>query len=179
MNLLKVGITSEEVKNLQLQLNEIGLNAGEEDGIFGNGTKKAVKELQNIFGLSSDGIVGKSTYNLLAKLQEVKNFKLDEFRCRCCKALKLNIDLLLHLEKLREKTGPLVVNSGYRCPVHNRNVGGARASQHLKGTAADLRGVNMSPSDVHAQANNVFYGGGVGKYRTFTHVDVRGHKSRW
>lgn len=179
MNLLKIGITSEEVKNLQLQLNNLGLNAGEADGIFGGGTQKAVKELQSIFNLSADGIVGKNTFDLLAKLKEVKSFKLDEFRCRHCRALKLNIDLLLHLERLRAQTGTLIVTSGYRCPTHNRNVGGARNSQHLKGTAADLKGTEMSPSNVHSKANSLFTGGGVGKYNTFTHVDVRGYRSRW
>jgi uncharacterized protein YcbK (DUF882 family) len=44
------------------------------------------------------------------------------------------------LEPVRERLGkPIVVNSGFRCPIHNRAVGGATASQHMKGEAADLR----------------------------------------
>lgn len=34
--------------------------------------------------------------------------------------------------------GPLTVNSGYRCPELNRAVGGAAASQHMRGEAADI-----------------------------------------
>ena len=44
------------------------------------------------------------------------------------------------LEPVRERLGkPIVVNSGFRCPIHNRAVGGATGSQHMKGEAADLR----------------------------------------
>lgn len=43
------------------------------------------------------------------------------------------------LEPVRERLGkPIVVNSGFRCPIHNRAVGGATGSQHMKGEAADL-----------------------------------------
>ena len=33
---------------------------------------------------------------------------------------------------------PIVVNSGYCCEKHNKDVGGVRNSQHLKGEAADI-----------------------------------------
>ena len=43
------------------------------------------------------------------------------------------------LEPVRERLGrPIVVNSGYRCPIHNAAVGGVANSQHLRGEAADL-----------------------------------------
>lgn len=43
------------------------------------------------------------------------------------------------LDPLREAWGkPITVNSGYRCPELNRAVGGARASQHMLGQAADI-----------------------------------------
>ena len=43
------------------------------------------------------------------------------------------------LDPLRERFGkPIVVNSGYRCPTHNREVGGVGTSQHLRGEAADI-----------------------------------------
>lgn len=180
-NLLKVGSSGGDVKLLQGKLNVLGLNAGTVDGLYGNNTAKAVKELQSIFGLSADGIAGKNTFSLLDKLDHVKHFKLDEFRCKHCKKLKLDINLLLKLEELRTKTGPLIINSGYRCPIHNasKEVKGAKNSQHLKGTAADLRGVNMAPNQVYTLSDKVFSNGGVGRYKTFTHVDVRPGRSRW
>ena len=44
------------------------------------------------------------------------------------------------LEPLRTKWGgPLMINSGYRCPELNKAVGGVETSQHCKGMAADVR----------------------------------------
>ena len=43
------------------------------------------------------------------------------------------------LDPLREAWGaPIHVNSGYRCPALNKAVGGAPASQHMLGEAADI-----------------------------------------
>lgn len=42
------------------------------------------------------------------------------------------------LEPLREKFGPIVVSSGFRCQRVNNLVGGVRASQHTRGEAADI-----------------------------------------
>ena len=43
------------------------------------------------------------------------------------------------LQPLRTAWGkPLVINSGYRCPELNREVGGVATSQHVKGEAADV-----------------------------------------
>lgn len=49
-------------------------------------------------------------------------------------------NLIVHLlDPVREKWGaPITVNSGYRCPVLNKQVGGVPASQHVKGEAADI-----------------------------------------
>jgi uncharacterized protein YcbK (DUF882 family) len=67
------------------------------------------------------------------------HFKLREFQCRCCKTVKLSSELLGMLEKMRDAWGgPLVITSGYRCPAHNRAVGGAPRSLHLSGAAADI-----------------------------------------
>lgn len=177
--ILRKGSKGNDVIVLQTKLNALGLSVGATDGIYGVNTEKQVKELQNIFGLGVDGIAGKNTFGLLAKLDKITHFKLDEFRCKHCKKLKLDINLLIKLEELREQTGALIINSGYRCPIHNKNVGGASRSQHLKGTAADIRAANTKPSIVYTIADKVFSNGGVGKYNTFTHVDVRSGRSRW
>ena len=43
------------------------------------------------------------------------------------------------LQPLRTAWGkPLSINSGYRCPELNREVGGVPTSQHVKGEAADI-----------------------------------------
>ena len=78
-------------------------------------------------------------------------FKEKEFACKCCGELPLstssgqapraNVEALVRevLDPVREKLGKLiVVNSGYRCEKHNKEVGGVKNSQHLKGEAADV-----------------------------------------
>lgn len=52
------------------------------------------------------------------------------------------------LQPLRERLGPLTVNSGYRSPALNKAVKGARNSQHLLGQAADIEGVQCSNADI-------------------------------
>lgn len=113
-----------------------------------------------------------------------EHFHEGEFKCNCCGRLHpdgVPQDLLDILENIRAHFGkPININSGYRCPSHNAAVGGASQSQHMKGTAADIWIEGVDPSIVYAYADAlVGDGGGVGKYNTFTHVDVRGHHARW
>ena len=75
----------------------------------------------------------------------MKWFKEKEFACKCCGQLpplaRENVKALVSevLDPVREKLGmPIVVNSGYRCEKHNKDVGGVRNSQHLRGEAADI-----------------------------------------
>lgn len=43
------------------------------------------------------------------------------------------------LDPIRESWGrPIIVNSGYRCPLLNKTVGGIPTSQHVRGEAADI-----------------------------------------
>jgi uncharacterized protein YcbK (DUF882 family) len=73
------------------------------------------------------------------------HFKLREFQCRCCSLVKLSPGLLELLEALREEwDSPVVITSGYRCPGHNRAVGGAFRSLHTRGMAVDI---SASPSE--------------------------------
>ena len=56
-----------------------------------------------------------------------------------------NLELLTEnvLDPRREAwDGPIIVNSGYRCPELNKAVGGAQYSYHMKGMAADIRPKN-------------------------------------
>lgn len=56
-------------------------------------------------------------------------------------AIKVKLTSLINnlLDPIREAwEDPITVNSGYRCPVLNKAVGGVPTSQHQKGEAADL-----------------------------------------
>jgi len=50
-----------QVAQLQRFLNELGLDAGVADGIFGNNTKLALIGYQILMGLVPDGIAGPTT----------------------------------------------------------------------------------------------------------------------
>lgn len=113
-----------------------------------------------------------------------KNFDKAEFACKCCGTDGIDQKLVSALQELRELVNkPITVNSAYRCPVHNKAIGGSKNSQHMLGTAADIVIHVMTVSEMAHQAEQIdsFHNGGIGTYpaRGFIHVDVRGHKSRW
>ncbi len=69
----------------------------------------------------------------------------------------------------------VVVNSGYRTPAYNAEVGGAEESYHKRCLAADFFIPGVAKSDLIAYARRVPMIGGLGCYpgRDFIHVDVR------
>lgn len=111
-----------------------------------------------------------------------KNFKVREFACSDgSDVIFISMDLVEVLQKIRDHFGkPVNINSAYRTPAKNKQVGGAQHSQHLYGLAADVSISGVSPKDVAAYAETLLpKSGGIGIYDSFTHVDVRAVKSRW
>ena len=91
-------------------------------------------------------------------------------------------DLVKLLENIREASGgkSVTINSGYRSPEHNKAVGGVSNSQHVKGTAADIVVADTDPLTVGQIAEYYLNTkGGIGVYKSFTHVDTRANRSRW
>ena len=191
-------------KQKQHLLAYLGYYVGKIDGKFGTLSKTACKAFQKDFGgITVDGKCGPETekalkhaiaYGFLKKEEpvkadgfwgDIKHFKRAEFKCKCGKCggfpVEPDEDLVKLLDKIREHfNAPVRINSGIRCATHNKNVGGATSSQHLKGTAADIAVEGVAPSKVAAYAETLLPNtGGIGRYSTFTHVDVRKTKSRW
>ena len=63
--LLKEGSSGPLVKELQQRLKDKGFNPGTIDGVFGLGTKSAVRAFQKANDLVADGIVGQQTWKAL------------------------------------------------------------------------------------------------------------------
>ena len=66
--------------------------------------------------------------------------------------VKKNMNTLVDkiIDPLREKVGAIRVNSGYRTPAHNKQIGGATNSQHCRGEAADIFPLEKDIDDVFA-----------------------------
>ena len=139
--------------------------------------------------LAPDGIAGPKTLAAAAVSAKCHkaglgdlsaNFSASEAHCHCggmlsgCQGVVVRRELLQALEVLRAHVGgPLPVIDIYRCAAHNRQVGGARESQHADGTAADVAAA-LGLSVTEVRALHVFSGIGSGaSTRTVQHVDVR------
>ena len=82
------------------------------------------------------------------------------------------------LQVVRDLFGkPVIINSGYRTASHNRAVGGAPDSMHIKGMAADIVISSVPAKEVQRVLKN--WNGGLGSYAHFTHVDIRSSRARW
>lgn len=111
-----------------------------------------------------------------------KDFRVREFRCKNgADPIFIDTALVEILQKIRDHFGvPITINSAYRTPEYNKKIGGSIYSQHQYGKAADIVVKGVKPADVAAYAEQLMPSyGGVGRYATFTHVDVRDEKSRW
>lgn len=117
---------------------------------------------------------------------------LEEFRCHHCSQLPPDLipnpamqypipfqTLFNHFRAIREKWGAAIpITSGYRCPVHEKEVSGSNIGPHILGLALDLAigladqprfialieadhaelrmGVNRNPGAVHIHLDCAF-----------------------
>lgn len=110
------------------------------------------------------------------------NFRVKEFACSDgSDPIFIADELVGILQKIRTHFGRAVtITSAYRTPSRNSAVGGTAYSQHLYGTAADIKVSGVSPKQVATFAEKLMpHSGGIGIYSSFTHIDVRANKSRW
>lgn len=124
---------------------------------------------------------------------ENKYFKIADFKCRCGKCdLPDGMptdELVRTLVEIREHyDAPITIKSGYRCPTHNKAVGGASKSRHTHGDAVDFVVKGVATKEVFKHVlqtyNNKPYGIALSinkndEYRGFIHLDTRGYKARW
>ena len=112
------------------------------------------------------------------------HFNVREFRCQCGSSHETLIasELVDKLEALYTtlNCSKIIVTSGYRCPEHDKAVGGTSSGQHTKGTAADVccygqDGQPISSKTVCCKAQNLGFGGiaNITSSYQYTHLDVR------
>lgn len=108
-------------------------------------------------------------------------FDRSEFTCHCgCGFDTVDTALIKLLDIIRLKFGAVTITSGARCKKYNKKIGGYPSSQHLVGKAADIKVLGIAPEVIQEFVDTRKPDqGGLGRYDTFTHVDVRDSKARW
>lgn len=102
------------------------------------------------------------------------SFSPREIACKGTGSIRINEDALDKLQALRNLLNkPLILTSAYRSPEHNKRVGGAKHSLHMKGIAFDVRMDNHDPHEFEAAARAVgFTGFGYYRKNGFMHIDT-------
>ena len=118
-------------------------------------------------------------------------FDRSEFACKCgCGFQTVDVDLLNLLMMVRNKFGASVtINSACRCLEYNEEVQHkankhyvpySSKSNHMQGVAADIVVKGIDQGYVYAYLDAAFpMSHGIGKYKSFTHIDIRENKARW
>jgi hypothetical protein len=92
--------------------------------------------------------------------------------------------LVKALDAVREQVGrPIRLTNVYRDGPYNTCIGGVPTSQHSLFRAADIVASGIDTTACAdcvkaVRAQNVF-SGGIGRYKSFVHIDVRGHNADW
>lgn len=112
-----------------------------------------------------------------------KNISRHEIACKCgCgydtidfETIKIVQETCDHFTNVSGSERVILdITSGARCAEHNNRVGGAAGSQHPQNRAIDFRIRGVNPFKVYDYLNERFPNKyGLGRYKTFTHVDSR------
>ena len=119
-----------------------------------------------------------------------KNFSKHEFDCKDGSEMPSEVlenvkELAENLQIIRDLVcQPISINSAYRNPIYNKQIGGASRSLHLVGKASDITIQGMTPKEVHTLLSELMEDGtisqgGLGLYNTFVHYDIRKTRARW
>lgn len=109
----------------------------------------------------------------------MRYFKTDEFNCPCCNKNEMDKEFLELLDNARGYADiSFVVSSGYRCNLHNKEVGGSESSSHLKGLAVDLLSVGSTQRYKILTGLTVAGFTRIGIGDSFIHADRDGSKAQ-
>ena len=112
-----------------------------------------------------------------------RNFTRSELACPCCDKCEMDEAFMNRLQVFRDLYGkPLVIVSGYRCPLHNRKVRGSPKSDHLRGEAVDIKVLGKSSHELYRLRELAFKleFKGVGLGSSHFHIGLRpGEPKSW
>lgn len=95
-------------------------------------------------GINMEKITNNFTMEELTASATAKRLKIDNTPTKEVRDSLTKLTTTI-LQPIRDKWGkPIIITSGYRCPTLNKAVGGAKASQHMYGQAADIKVLNMN-----------------------------------
>jgi peptidoglycan hydrolase-like protein with peptidoglycan-binding domain len=172
------------------------------NGTYSTQTKAAMKAFEAAYGRPVNGIASKMDLQILNNLERsdgsTKHFVFGEFqqnKSSSCSSransyagtfsggmstphrVKQNVRRLMwRLEAVRKKGGsePIGINSAFRSTSYNDCIGGARASQHLYGTAADNRMASVdNRTERRIAKRSQIHGIGCYSSMTHNHFDLR------
>jgi len=172
------------------------------NGSYGSKTSEAVRAFEAAYGRPVDGVASMMDLQILMNLESsdhsTRHFEFSEFmqhsNASCGskansysgsfaggmsspRVVKRNAKRLMwRLEAMRKKGGskPIGINSGFRSVPYNDCIGGARASQHLYGTAADNRMVGVdNRTERNIAKRSQIHGIGCYSSQSHNHFDLR------
>jgi len=110
-------------------------------------------------------------------------FHTDEFKCKCgCGIVNLDTDFLNWLTAARRIADvPFIINSGCRCPAHNKAEGGTESSAHITTDVIRARGADIEAKTVEVVIAILFGAFTVGIHGIalgvgFVHLDTKNRK---
>lgn len=111
------------------------------------------------------------------------NFSREEFECPCgCGRADMTHEFMVAIQSFREEVdAPMVITSGFRCEEHNKKVGGAPGSAHVKGQGADWAKPN-APSDKLDELHLKYFSGRGKRFHgtnQYMHGDVMTRRASW
>jgi uncharacterized protein YcbK (DUF882 family) len=123
----------------------------------------------------------------------VSRFFNEDQQQKVLEEFEINKDVLLpnvtrlatNLQVLRDYLGVAIsINISYRPIWYEILMGRAGTSKHTLGLAADIKVKGFTTKQIREAieyliSTGEMEQGGLGKYATFTHYDVRGNKARW
>jgi putative chitinase len=187
---------------LQARLKQLGYYDDAIDGIYGKNTGQAWAEFKADNWLGDTHLIGiESAKLLVSKTFQVVNINWNNPSKKISKYFTVRdvtkgdprrvpkssqvinniLKLASKLDEVREDWGkPIGVTSWYRPEPINRSVGGARNSQHITGSAADIYPIGGDIFAFQKWLDDRWdLSMGYGAKKGFVHLDLRPGRIRW